>query len=208
MAITYVKTKLQLEIHIVTPNDWFQIALLRRAVEKFKSQLANETGSVCSSASPKNSATSAYHRITPTSPSYSTVTTSAIVNNHDLGGGAPVERGAARRASSRNSARPAHTTSREVKWKDNEKAAIGHHQTSPSPGSTSTVPYDQESWKEVNYNLTRLDRKIVHLETLLARFTETLHQAAMNNNTPTNNNSSDASSNPGASHERDQSSAI
>ena len=176
-------------------------------MEKFKSQLANETGSVCSSASPKNSATSAYHRIPPTSPSYSTVTTSAIVNNHETG--APVERAATRRASSRNSARPAHTTSREVKWKDNEKAAAlaGHHQTSPSQGSTSTVPYDQESWKEVNYNLTRLDRKIVHLETLLARFTETLHQAAMNNNTPTNNNS-DASSNPGASHERDQSSAI
>ena len=76
--------------------NYLQIALLRRAVEKFKSQLgASDTASMCSEVSPKNSL--AYHRITPISPSYqvgdhkgrggvgTAVTTSAIVS-HEMDG--------------------------------------------------------------------------------------------------------------------------
>ena len=66
-------------------------------------------------------------------------------------------------------------------------------------------------WKEVNYNLTRLDRKIVHLETLLSRFTESIHQAAVNNNTEQSinnpNNPVQNPVNPNPVHD-DQSSAI
>ena len=182
---------------------YLQIALLRRAVEKFKSQLANETGSVCSTASPKNS--SAYHRITPMSPSYSIennrVTTSAIVS-HETVAPAGLERKISR-GSARNS-RTSHTTSREVKWKDNEKSL--------SPASSMNHEQQQHDvWKEVNYNLTRLDRKIVHLETLLSRFTESIHQAAVNNNTEQSinnpNNPVQNPVNPNPVHD-DQSSAI
>ena len=47
---------------------YLQIALLKRAVEKFKSQLGADSASILSENSPKNSLT--YHRITPISPSY------------------------------------------------------------------------------------------------------------------------------------------
>ena len=48
--------------------NYLQIALLKRAVEKFKSQLGADSASILSENSPKNSLT--YHRITPISPSY------------------------------------------------------------------------------------------------------------------------------------------
>ena len=141
-------------------------------MEKFKAQLANETGSVCSTSSPKSN--SGYHRITPMSPSYSMdnsnrVTTSAIVSHENsMTTTGPLDRKVSRNQSGRNGhSRSSHTTSREVKWKDKDNQGhIDHH----------------EVWKEVNYNLNRLDRKIVHLETLIARFTDSIHQAAAVNN--------------------------
>ena len=138
-------------------------------MEKFKAQLANETGSVCSTSSPKSN--SGYHRITPMSPSYSIdnnrVTTSAIVS-HENSMATGVDRKVSRNSGRNGHSRNSHTTSREVKWKDkdNQGGHIDHH----------------EVWKEVNYNLNRLDRKIVHLETLIARFTDSIHQAAAVNN--------------------------
>ena len=152
-------------------------------MEKFKAQLANETGSVCSTSSPKSN--SGYHRITPMSPSYSMdnsnrVTTSAIVSHENsMTTTGPLDRKVSRNQSGRNGhSRSSHTTSREVKWKDKDQREGG---SGPNHGD------HHEVWKEVNYNLNRLDRKIVHLETLIARFTDSIHQAATVNTTTTNN---------------------
>ena len=160
-------------------------------MEKFKAQLANETGSVCSTSSPKSN--SGYHRITPMSPSYSIdnnrVTTSAIVS-HENSMATGVDRKVSRNSGRNGHSRNSHTTSREVKWKDkdNQGGHIDHH----------------EVWKEVNYNLNRLDRKIVHLETLIARFTDSIHQAATVNTTTNNFLPNTAGSNPSGSGNNDQ----
>ena len=161
-------------------------------MEKFKAQLANETGSVCSTSSPKSN--SGYHRITPMSPSYSIdqsnrVTTSAIVSHENSvanagGNDRKVVRNSGRNGHSRSS----HTTSREVKWKDKDRENQGHG------GGPEN---HHEVWKEVNYNLNRLDRKIVHLETLIARFTDTIHQASAANNINNTAGSNIVNPNPG-----------
>lgn len=126
-------------------------------MEKFKKQLASENASVCSDPSPKNSLT--YHRITPISPSSQIdsskgrVTTSAIVS-HEMDG----SKGKSLKSRLSSSSLK---TNNSVKWKD----------TDSSPTHCSA------SLKDVNASLNRLDRKILHLETLLAKLTEKLSAA-------------------------------
>ena len=169
-------------------------------MEKFKAQLANETGSVCSTSSPKSN--SGYHRITPMSPSYSMdnsnrVTTSAIVSHENsMTTTGPLDRKVSRNQSGRNGhSRSSHTTSREVKWKDKDQREGG------SGGGPNHGDH-HEVWKEVNYNLNRLDRKIVHLETLIARFTDSIHQAATVNTTTNTFLPNTAGSNPSGSDDQ------
>ena len=64
MVLPYLLIKTSILIGLY----YLQIALLKRAVEKFKSQLGADSASILSENSPKNSLT--YHRITPISPSY------------------------------------------------------------------------------------------------------------------------------------------
>ena len=64
MVLPYLLIKTSILIWLY----YLQIALLKRAVEKFKSQLGADSASILSENSPKNSLT--YHRITPISPSY------------------------------------------------------------------------------------------------------------------------------------------
>ena len=193
---------------------FFQIAMLKRVVQKFKSKLGEETGSVTSETSPKTSL--AYHKITPISPSFQIdaggrrVTTSAIVthendketinnraNNNNKpsrlaatphGTASHVTTSTARRGSA--AAPPAEsavasavpkgasitspTVSREdwrsVRWKDRESSLESNAHGSGN-GSCGL--------KEVNTSLNRLDRKILHLESLLAKLTDKLSQQTL-----------------------------
>ena len=63
---------------------YLQIALLKRAVEKFKSQLGADSASILSENSPKNSLT--YHRITPISPSYQTTSEGQKGKDYSING--------------------------------------------------------------------------------------------------------------------------
>ena len=175
-----------------------QIALLKRAVEKFKSQLVTDNSSVCSDPSPKTSLSS-HHRITPysnpaaaasnltvvdhvvhSSAGGRKVTTAAIVS-HEMeasGGGAGGSMASGPtlvRKSSRASLSKSSAASREewraVKWKDREEAASSSIEAPQSPQALMGTPL-----KEVNASFARLDRKIMHLETLLAKLTDRLSQ--------------------------------
>ena len=176
-----------------------QIALLKRAVEKFKSQLVTDNSSVCSDPSPKTSLSS-HHRITPysnpaaaasnltvvdhvvhSSAGGRKVTTAAIVS-HEMeasgGGGAGGSLASGPtlvRKSSRASLSKSSAASREewraVKWKDREEAASSSIEAPQSPQALMGTPL-----KEVNASFARLDRKIMHLETLLAKLTDRLSQ--------------------------------
>ena len=163
----------------------FQIALLKRAVEKFKSQLAVDNSSVCSDPSPKNSLT--YHRITPISPTsyqmqqgdHKRVTTSAIVS-HENDGSKGQQRGSksSRLLHHKNSSASLNT----VKWKDSNSSPPTS--TSASVSTAAAAPptmiiEHSAALKEVNVSLSRLDRKILHLEDLLAKLTDKLSQQAM-----------------------------
>lgn len=152
------------QVHLANRSDksliFLQIALLKRAVEKFKKQLANDEGSICSDhQSPKLS----HHRVTPISPigHHNRVTTSAIINNYQESDGRP-------KSSIR--VRKKYTTTpikngdefRSVTWK--------------SEGPVSEPVVANPDLKEVHSSLERLDRKMYHLETLLNRLHDRLGQ--------------------------------
>ena len=168
-------------------------------MEKFKSQLVTDNSSVCSDPSPKTSLSS-HHRITPysnpaaaasnltvvdhvvhSSAGGRKVTTAAIVS-HEMeasgGGGAGGSMASGPtlvRKSSRASLSKSSAASREewraVKWKDREEAASSSIEAPQSPQALMGTPL-----KEVNASFARLDRKIMHLETLLAKLTDRLSQ--------------------------------
>ena len=154
---------------------------------------------MCSEASPKNSL--AYHRITPISPSYQgdykgrTVTTSAIVS-HEMDG-SKSRRGSrliyngssailpstiAGSATSKSSSTASREDWRSVKWKDREQSSVEQPLAPASmvvgASASSNSNNGIGGLKEVNASLTRLDRKILHLETLLAKLTDRLSQQA------------------------------
>ena len=162
-------------------------------MEKFKSQLVTDNSSVCSDPSPKTSLSS-HHRITPYSnPAASNLTvvdhvvhssaggrkvTTAAIVSHEMeasGGGSMASGPTLVRKSSRASLSKSSAASREewraVKWKDREEAASSSIEQPQSPQALMGTPL-----KEVNASFARLDRKIMHLETLLAKLTDRLSQ--------------------------------
>lgn len=175
---------------------FFQIALLKRAVEKFKSQLAVDNGSMCSDPSPKNSLT--YHRINPISPTSSSayqqqpqaeshgkrVTTSAIVS-HEMDGSKSSRLKSSRLAGGQYSAGSSSLASNDQVQRSEQRSSLKN--------SSSNVKWkDQDSLREVNASLTRLDSKIMHLETLLAKLTDRLGQQAEADQEDNEDNSKEA----------------
>ena len=157
-------------------------------MEKFKSQLVTDNSSVCSDPSPKTSFNS-HHRITPsnltvdhtgvvTGAGGKRVTTAAIVT-HEMDPTSTLVRKSSRASLSKASNSQEW---RAVKWKDREEAASASASASeaittaltaspPASAVTAGTPL-----KDVNASLARLDRKIMHLETLLAKLTDRLSQ--------------------------------
>ena len=176
-------------------------------MEKFKSQLGADNSSVCSDPSPKTSLSS-HHRITPYSnPSTSNltvvdthvshssggrkVTTAAIVSHEMEGPGATLVRKSSRASLSKSSANSREEW-RAVKWKD--------RQDEQPPNSLEAValassPPIGTPIKEVNASFARLDRKIMHLETLLAKLTDRLSQQQSTENEVQQASASTASAN-------------
>ena len=165
-----------------------QIALLRRAVEKFKSQLVTDNSSVCSDPSPKTSLSS-HHRITPsnlamvdhvthmTGAGGKRVTTAAIVSHEmDSHSASTLVRKSSRSSLSKSS----HSQElRAVKWKDATPTVSSEPTASTamaSPPTAGASAMTATPLREVNASLARLDRKMMHLETLLAKLTDRLSQ--------------------------------
>ena len=168
-------------------------------MEKFKSQLVTDNSSVCSDPSPKTSLSS-HHRITPsnltvgehlahtgvvTGAGGKRVTTAAIVT-HEMDSASTLVRKSSRASLSKSSNSQEW---RAVKWKDREEVASASEAASnaltaspPASAVTAGTPL-----REVNASLARLDRKIMHLETLLAKLTDRLSQHQGSNSMDSSN---------------------
>ena len=81
-------------------------------------------------------------------------------------------------ATSKSSSTASREDWRSVKWKDQREQSSVEQPLGASASAGNSGNNGIGGLKEVNASLTRLDRKILHLETLLAKLTDRLSQQA------------------------------